>query len=127
MAFRQIGGSRVYKSWKEWAEDDYIIGTFEATYQDQFGNDGYQVKVTESSMEAFKPGSVAGLNSSGSLKFKMAEVEEGATIKVIYEGQGTIEKGKFKGKPFHDISVYTDDEGAAETDGSIESLDEEIL
>jgi len=42
-SFRQVGGSRKYRSWKKFAEGDYFIGKLIKDYEDQFGNVGYEI------------------------------------------------------------------------------------
>lgn len=128
MGFKQIGGNRVYKSWKEWKKGDTIVGVYESSYTDNFGKTGYQIKVLESTIEGFNQGVTVGLNSTGSLNYKMKTVKENSIIKLVYGGIGKIAKGKYKGKDFHEVNLFVDEgENEVKMDESTESLEGELL
>lgn len=52
------------------------------------------------------------VNAAGSLASQMAKIPTGTYVEVVYEGQSTMESGKFKGKAVHKIIVLR--EAAAE-------------
>ena len=121
--FRQIGGSRVYKAWKEWKEGDFVVGKFTSQYTDNYGNPGYELEVIDSSFD-IQEGKIMGINSCGSLNYKMSDVSIGDTIKIQFEGEDVIEKGKYKGKTFNNVSVFLAGE---ETDETSDNLEGDIL
>jgi hypothetical protein len=51
---------------------------------------------------------LVGLNGSGMLNKKLAMVEPGANVTVVYEGTQPIEKGRYKGTKAHQFRVLTD-------------------
>lgn len=107
-AFKTVLGQSSYKSWSKWQVGDFLVGKYLSTSEDSFGNPNYKVEVIEAKFEdgqAPKVGTNFSFNSSGALKKAFEEITEGDIVKVIYKGQGTIPKGKFKGKPFHDMQV----------------------
>ena len=131
--FRQIGGSRVYKGWKDWEEGDYVIGKYEELYEDNYGKNGYAIRIEETNIEdsGFDRGSLFGANACGSLDFKMETVNIGQVVKLVYAGKEPITKGKYKGKEFHNVDLYVDDEyGAKVKEDTVEvqeSLDDEEI
>jgi hypothetical protein len=101
-------GQSSYKSWAKWEAGDFLVGKYLSEAQDSFGNPNYKVEVIEALFDdgtTPKAGTNFTFNSSGTLKKAMEEIEAGDIIKVIYKGRGVIPKGKFKGKPFHEMEV----------------------
>ena len=112
--FRRVGGLK-YRSWKLWSEGDYIVGKYVRTKEDQFGNPSYEVEVIESQFaneDDFAEGDVVGINSCGGLNYKMEGVLPGSILQITYEGEDTMDKGKFKGKSFHSVDLQVDDSSA---------------
>ena len=106
--FKTVLGQSSYKSWAKWQEGDFLVCKYLSTGEDSFGNPNYKVEVIEAQFEdgqVPKSGTNFSFNSSGALKKAFEEITEGDIVKVIYKGQGTIPKGKFKGKSFHDMEV----------------------
>jgi hypothetical protein len=106
--FRTVMGQSSYRSWKQWNEGDYLVGKYISTGEDSFGNPNYKVEVIEAgfdSGEAPKVGAVFTFNSAGALNKAFEEIEKDEVVKVIYRGEDTITKGKFKGKKFHSMEV----------------------
>jgi hypothetical protein len=106
--FKTVMGSTSYRPWKNWEESDYLVGKYVSQTEDNYGKPNYKVEVIEagfSTGEAPKAGTMFTFNSSGSLNKAMDEVQEGDIIKVIYKGEDTISKGKYKGKAFHSMEV----------------------
>jgi hypothetical protein len=106
--FKSVMGQSSYKAWKNWDVGDYLIGKYLSQVEDNFGNPNYKVEVIEAQFEdgqTPKAASIFTFNSSGALKKAMAEINVGDIVKVIYKGEDTITKGKFKGKKFHKMEV----------------------
>ena len=104
--YKEIGGARTYRSWKNWEIGEYIVGEFVEQYTDNYGKPGYAVKVVETNIKDLGEGKIIGLNSCGGLDYKMDKVSEGDTLKFEYDGTGILEKGKFAGKEFHQVKVF---------------------
>jgi hypothetical protein len=60
-------------------------------------------------------GSTVGLNSTSKLSRLMEKIPKGSYVEITYEGTGIAEKGKFKGKEYHDFSVAADTSSATES------------
>lgn len=106
--FRTVMGQSSYRAWKNWDVGDYLVGKFISQGEDNFGNPSYKVEVIEAGFEnADVPatGSIFSFNSSGALNKAMEEITVGDVLKVIYKGEDTVTKGKFKGKKFHSMEV----------------------
>ncbi len=119
-------GGRKYLAWKNWQVGEYLVGKYTKSYEDQFGNENYEVQIIEAEIEGadLKEGDLFGVNSCGSLKHNMTDVAPGSYIQVTYEGKGEIEKGPFKDKSFHKVGLEVDDSGVAEVINDVQ--DEEI-
>jgi hypothetical protein len=106
--FRTVMGQLSYKSWSKWSAGDFLVGKFQSSGEDNFGKANYKVEVIEASFddeEVPAVGSIFTFNSSGALDKAMEEVTVGDVIKVIYKGEETLTKGKYKGKKFHSMEV----------------------
>lgn len=106
--YKTIVGQSAYKPWKNWSEGDYLVGKYVSEATDSFGNPNYKVEVIESGFEDGnnpKANSIFTFNSSGTLKKAMENIQVGDVFKVIYKGEDTVSKGKFKGKKFHSMEV----------------------
>lgn len=127
--FRTVMGQSSYKAWKQWSAGDYLVGKYLSQGEDQFGNPNYKVETIESEFENgddIIKGAVFSFNSSGALNKAMEEVEVGDVIKVIYKGEDTISKGKFKGKAFHSMEVLVAPKDGS-TSKAINSSEEDDL
>ncbi len=124
--FRKLGG-RKYLKWSDWNPGEYIVGKYIQSYEDQFGNENYEVQIIEAEVEGIelKEGDLFGLNSCGGLKRNMEDVAYGSYVQVTYNGKGVMEKGPFKGKPFTDVSLEVDDSGV-NTAESIKKVQDEM-
>lgn len=128
--FKQVKGQRKYRKWNDWAEGDVIICKLRDVYKDQFRNDCYEVEAVECSFEdadeEFKEGTIVGLNSMGSLHYKLEDVPVGAVVRIEYTGKTTLEKGPYEGKEAHTVSVAIDENSLdAEPVGNKETVNEE--
>lgn len=103
--FRKVKGSRTYKKWSEWELGDFVVGKFIEQGQDQYKKNNYIVEVIETSFEDVKVGSNLCLNANGSLDYRMEDLDIGTIVRVEYEGEDVLEKGPYKGKKFHKVSV----------------------
>ncbi len=119
--FKTVMGQTAYKAWKEWEAGEYLVGKYVSEGQDKFGNSNYKVEVIDSNFEQKKPavGSFFTLNSSGSMKKAFEDIEEGQVVKVIYKGEDVISKGKFKGKPFHNMEILVAGEKVETSDDDL--------
>src|SRR3990167_5168496 len=115
MKFNEIG-TATYLNWKDvnftWKKNkkpvDIVTGIYLKQYEGTYGPQ-YCIKAIEDS-HYIEKGKTLTLNNTGALEYKLSEVKTGTIIKVVYDGEGIIEKGSFKGKPFHKILVYEADE-----------------
>ncbi len=106
--FKEIGGAKVYRGWKNWVEGEYIQGVLTGTSVDNYNKTNWHIQITETNIEdedEIIEGVTIGLNSCGSLDFKMVQVAEGETVYIEYNGKGELTKGKFAGKEFHEVIV----------------------
>ena len=138
MGFREVGGAKSYRNWALWSVDEYIVGKFTGTSTDNYGKVNYHIEVQETNQEfdkehhyiatrgknAGKPvydkeivvGETLALNHSGSLEYKMNQVNEGEVIKLVYTGKTRLpENHQFAGSECHQMDVYIaeDSEGEA--------------
>lgn len=122
--FRTVMGQSSYRAWKNWDVSDYLVGKFISEGEDNFGNPSYKVEVIEagfSSGEAPNTGTIFSFNSSGALNKAMEEIQVNDIIKVIYKGEDTVTKGKFKGKKFHSMEVLV----APSNEGPLKAVKQE--
>lgn len=124
--FKQVKGMRKYRKWDQYAEGDVLICKLRDTYKDKFRNDCYEVEVIEADFheaeENFAEGDIVGLNSMGSLHYKLEDVPMGAVIRLEYTGKTTLEKGPYEGKEAHTCSVAVDENSLATEAESIKAV-----
>ena len=109
MAFREIAGRKNYLKAKDFDEDEVMTeGIYLGEIHSRFG--------VQFEFER-EDGEIDVLNGSGLLKYKMQFIEKGDYVRVIYEGQITLESGPMKGRPAHQYKVLLDDE-RSESDSS---------
>lgn len=128
-SFRTVMGQSSYKAWSKWSAGDFLVGKFQSTGEDNFGKPNYKVEVIEASFddgEEPQAGSIFSFNSSGALTKAMEEVNPGDVIKVIYKGEETLTKGKYKGKKYHSMEVLVADNKGTSKSVSSEDSDELI-
>ena len=105
-----IGGGSQYRPWKEWKEGEYVVGIFQGTKSDNFGNTSCIVKVVEADflntdLATAMVDQTLTLNSCGSLQYALEKMEKGAAYKFEYKGKVILAKGKFSGKESHSVSI----------------------
>ena len=102
MAFKKLQTNKKFIKLSEQTKGDVLAeGTYLGAVENKFGGTNHEFK-TESGVVSI---------SAGSLNYIMeSNVNEGDKVQVEYDGQITLEKGNFKGKPCHQFNVYLDDE-----------------
>lgn len=124
--FKEVGGAKKYLPWKEWEAEDFVEGEFVGTSQDNYDKTNYHIKLEDFQLpddKGFAIGDTIGLNSNGSLDYKMESVKPGQVVRVTYEGEITLPKEhKFAGKKSHQVRVEI-----AEEDGSKSSDLDSVL
>lgn len=105
-----IGSSSAYRPWKEWKEGEYVVGIFQGTSKDNFGNTNCIIKVVEadfldSDAATALEGQTLTLNSCGSLNHVIEEMAVGNAYSFHYNGETTLAKGKFAGKKSHSVKI----------------------
>lgn len=79
-------------------EGDTFLGTYEGFFiGKQYGTKTYKVRTNEEGL--------IGITGSGLLNKLMESVNPGATVKIVYRGQETMEKGKYAGRKAHAFTV----------------------
>ena len=145
MKFKTIGGSKIYRNWNLWREDDYVLGRFKGTSKDGFGKDNYHVEIMETNQEfdpdhhylptrgknkgkkvfdtELKVGETISLNATGALTYKMDMVNKGEIVKIIYTGQGELpEHHQYAGSTFHKVEVEVAESDDSSDGESIDSF-----
>lgn len=108
MAFKEVGGAKKYFKYNELEQGDVLVeGKFSKSFQGRFG---VQYEYLN------KCGSVHVLNSSGQLNYLMDFVEEGDTVKIVYDGTFKLTKGSFAGKDAHQFKLFRDDDGEEQSE-----------
>lgn len=120
--YKTVVGVSAYKPWKNWSQGDFLVGKYVSQAEDSFGNPNYKVEVIEANFEDGnipKANTIFTFNSSGTLKKAMESIQVGEIFKVIYKGEDTVTKGKFKGKKFHSMEVLKADNKLENTDSDL--------
>ena len=104
MALKQVTGNVDYIKWSEVDEGSVIKGFYKETkasakYPD---NMNHYIETEE--------GKVYGLNGSANLDRALDQVRQGWWVQITYQGQITLENGRFAGRPCHQFDVAYDDE-----------------
>jgi hypothetical protein len=104
MALKQISGNVDYIKWSEVEEGVTIKGYYKeskpsAKYPD---NLNHYIETAE--------GKVYGLNGSANLDRALDQIKQGWWIEITYDGQTTLENGRFAGRPCHQFTLRYDDE-----------------
>ena len=119
------------KKWEDWSVGDFVEGTFvRAQETDLYGKPIFEIMATDSKFTGVNPtiltGEKAGivpLYNNGSMAFQMDQLEEGDFVRITYQGMAVTSKGKFKGKPCHNIEVQSDrvfeEEGEESSDNDL--------
>jgi len=117
------------KKWEDWTVGDFVEGEYlgHAEEKDLYGKPIHLVRATKSHFTGLNPIIKSGdkegivpLYNNGSLELQLADAEEGNEVQITYQGMAVTSKGKFKGKPCHNIEVLI----AREEEESEESTDD---
>lgn len=118
------------KKWEDWAVGDFIEGEYvNASETDLYGKPIYEFKIENKKITGSDPtitsGEKAGIMPvycNGGMAFQMDEASYGDFVRLEYKGMATTTKGKFKGKPCHNVEVsidgYVSPEEAGEDDSN---------
>jgi len=114
--FRQLGGECWFRPWKEWDVEEFVIGKFLGTREDQYGKTNVELEVEEVNFDLVNQndnpltkGKKLVLNSCGALDNKVDEFEKGMFVRVEYTGEITLTKGPYKGKKAHTVEVFIEE------------------
>ncbi len=103
------GGKKVYRKWDEYEVGDVLIGKYVAIHTDQYKKECPVVEVLEAQFKDDSGDDLEGqqlvLNACGMLNKALEDVAFGQLIQVTYNGKSTIEKGPYKDKEAHTMSV----------------------
>jgi hypothetical protein len=109
--FKQLTGSSKYRSWKEWAKGDFIIGEV-VRFQPNMKNPKFQdivIKVIEVGFKAqtdIAKGDMFSINgNTGIQKAIDAGIEDADIIKVTYGGMAKVKNGQWAGTQTHVTEV----------------------
>lgn len=101
MAKKEVGGSTRYVKFAEQKDGDVIVdGVYAGTIPSQY-EPGFQYKFKEGESDVV-------ISPAGQLRHRMASVQEGDKVEIVYRGQEKISKGKFAGKDAHQFKVFVD-------------------
>ena len=103
MALREEAGLNAYRPYEKMSVGEVVAeGWFEGTTAGAFGHDNYLIREGN--------GDVVEVNHCGHLahKWQKAKVLVGDYVKIVYAGKDVLEKGKFKGKPSHNVKLFRD-------------------
>lgn len=111
------------KKWEDFVPGDFIEGTLvRAEETDLYGKPIYEIQgtldeegnhvskftgVNPTILDGEKEGIIP-VYSNGSIAFQLAQLEIGDYVKLTYRGMATTSKGKFKGRPCHNVEVESD-------------------
>lgn len=111
-SFKSVKGKRNYRKWADWSEGDVLICSLNGTYEDKFRNTCYEVEVIECQFDdedaEWSEGTIVGLNSMGSLHYKLEDVPQGSVLRIEYTGKIMLEEGPYEGKEAHTCEVGID-------------------
>lgn len=130
------GMQKVFRKWGDWDTDDYVVGKYVATHEDNYDKTNRVIQViaaefSDDSGEEFVGKNLV-LNSSGIIdkafegSDKTPGIEIGEFVQVTYLGKSEILKGKYAGKEAHNMEVIVvEDPDAPEIEEEEEFEDEE--
>lgn len=109
--FKQLTGNSKYRSWKEWANGDFIIGEV-VRFQPNNKNPKFQDIVIKVKQVGFKAqtnvveNDMFSINgNSGIQKAIEVGIDDGDIIKVTYGGMAVVKTGQWAGTKTHVTSV----------------------
>lgn len=119
------------KKWEDWTEGDFIEGEYvNASELDFYGKPIYEFKVLSKHITGSDPTITSGdkigimpVYSNGSLAMQMDEASYGDICLLTYRGMATTSKGKYKGKPCHNIELQIDGYEGGDSDHGTDAGD----
>lgn len=126
---RKLAGQKNFRKWEDWSLGDILIGEYVGIHNDQYGHDCPVLKVLDAQFKKESEGDKLldkelVLNACGALDKAMEGLQIGQIIQVTYNGKAAIEKGIYKGKEAHSLSIDLVEEESEEIVEDI--LDEDI-
>lgn len=121
---KTVSGANLFRKWDEWDVGDVMIAKYIGTHTDQYEKECPIIEVVDAQFKDKSGNKYDGkkmvLNNCGMLMKAMKQVQFGEMVQITYTGTSEIEKGKFKGKDAHTMTVdvveaddgdeeYTDD------------------
>jgi len=119
--WQKVETVKKYFRYKECKKGQVLIkeGLYIGDSPNQFGRDNHDFKE--------KDGTVVSLNASGQLDYILQNnVQIGDTVKVVYQGTSTLEKGRYKNKEAHNFDVFVKPGKRAESVAEVEEDEEEL-
>jgi len=119
--WQKIETVKKYFRYKECKKGQVLIkeGLYIGDSPNQFGRDNHDFKE--------KDGTVVSLNASGQLDYILQNnVKIGDTVKVVYQGTSTLEKGRYKNKEAHNFEVFVKPGKQAQAAEEVEDDEEEL-
>lgn len=121
--WQKIETVKKYFRYKECRPGQVLIqeGVYIGDSPNQFGRDNHDFKE--------KDGTIVCLNASGQLDYILQNnVQKGDTVRIVYGGKSTLEKGRYKNKEAHNFEVFVKPgpraNDAAQSEEEEEDLDE---
>ncbi len=103
------GGQKVYRKWSEYETGDVVVGKYIGTHKDQYDKVNMVLLVEDAYFKDGTGEDMVGknlvINSCGTLDKAMEELAEGAMVQIEYTGTVKLEKGPYKGKEAHTMSI----------------------
>lgn len=119
MGYAEVGGQKTYYKYKECDVGQVLVeGTFRREFEGKFGTQ-YEFQKDD--------GEIVVLNGSGQLKYKMDFVKPNSKVKVVYDGEVTLTKGKMKGKSAHQFKVYAETNSLTSVGEDDNSFDQDAI
>ena len=101
MGYREVGGQKTYYKFKECEKGQTLVeGVFRREFDGKFGKQ-YEYQNDD--------GRIVVLNAAGNLRYKMDFIKPDTKVKIVYDGEIKLDKGKMAGKMCHQFIVLTDD------------------
>lgn len=119
------------KKWEDWSTGDFVEGIYEGEAEDKdlYGKPIYLIRVENSHFTGVNPTITSGdreglvpLYTNGSLQMQLEKAEVGQAMMITYQGMATTSKGKFKGRPCHNIEVLIDGYNPDDEDSTTDDL-----
>jgi len=131
---RVLSGVRYeYRQWKEWDEDDLLIGKLVGTQNNRKNKSKHDwiVEVEEAVFANKKEakrliGKVVLLNTAGQFDKGMEQIEVGDYFQVTYKGSNEMEGGEYEGQMAHNMEVIEVGDENDEEDEDLDADDEEL-